>query len=161
MSRVWLKLDATYVEDDRILEAGALAELLFVRSIAYCRRRLTDGFVSAAAVRTLVVGIPEESAALVGALVGVELWLPCDGGWMVRSYDKWQQTKSDLAADAERKRNERDRERERKKERDIGGTSAVCPSDAVLAVVPDFVEDDDGLVPELLAEMRSKLKATA
>ena len=158
MSRVWLKLDATYPEDDRILEAGALAELLFVRSIAYCRRRLTDGFVSKSAVKLLALGIPDAAETLVEALVANELWLVVDGGWKVRSYEKWQQTKADLAADAERKRTERDREKERKKERDIGGTSASCPPD--IRLVPDFDEPNDTPTPTV-ADLKAMLKAKA
>lgn len=126
MSRVWVKLDATYVEDEKVMAAGALAELVFVRSIAYCRRRVTDGFISSAAVRSLTLGVPDEPATLVGALVDNGLWDVIDGGWSVRNYEVWQQTKSKLAEDAARKRTERE---ERKKERDIARTSVLRPAD--------------------------------
>lgn len=170
MSRVWVKLDATYVEDEKIMAAGALAELVFIRSIAYCRRRVTDGFISAAAVRGLVFGVPELQETLVGALVANELWDVIDGGWSVRNYGEWQQTTAKLAADAERKRADRE---ERKKERDIARTSAVRPEPSAgrptdaprtsegraFTLVPgDFDERDDRFTAKPPAALRASLK---
>jgi hypothetical protein len=126
VTRVWVKLDATYVEDEKVMAAGALAELVFIRSIAYCRRRVTDGFISSSAVRSLTLGVPDAPEALVEALVVNELWDVCAGGWTVRNYEVWQQTKAKLAEEAARKRTERE---ERKKERDIARTSTVRPAD--------------------------------
>lgn len=111
MSRIWVKLDATYVEDERIMEAGALAELVFVRSLAYCRRRVTDGAVSNAAARSLCSGIPESPETLIDALVASGLWVVAEVGWRVRSYDSWQQTSDVLKAEAARKKEERDKKR--------------------------------------------------
>jgi len=161
MTRVWVKLDATYVEDEKVMAAGALAELVFIRSIAYCRRRVTDGYVSAAAVKSLTLGVPDAPETLVEALVVNELWDVCDGGWTVRNYEVWQQTKAKLALDAERKRADRE---ERKKERDIARTSTVRPSssagrpaDALTLVPGDFTEPDD-ITPYITAA-RSALPA--
>ena len=111
MSRIWVKLDATYTEDERIMEAGALAELVFVRSLAYCRRRVTDGAVTPAAARSLCIGIPETPETLIAALVDSGLWVMQDNGWRVRSYDSWQQTSDVLKAEAARKKEERDKKR--------------------------------------------------
>lgn len=111
MSRIWVKLDATYIEDERIMEAGALAELVFVRSLAYCRRRVTDGAVSNAAARSLCNGVPESPETLIEALVASGLWLVAESGWRVRSYDSWQQTSEVLKAEAARKKEERDKKR--------------------------------------------------
>ena len=65
MSRPWVKIDATYVEDEKVMAAGALAELVFIRSIAYCRRRFTDGVIKPPAIATLTLGVPAEPLSLV------------------------------------------------------------------------------------------------
>lgn len=135
MQRPWVKIDATYVEDDKILEVGALPELLFLRSIAYCRRRATDGVVTPAASRALAFGIPDTVEALVEALVAVELWVLHPEGWYVRSYEKWQQTNSQLASEAARKRAERQRDKQEKQVRDVRTASDGRPLDAGLFAV--------------------------
>ena len=161
MSRVWVKLDATYPEDERIMAAGACAELLFIRSICYCRRRVTDGNIPASALRLLAFGIDGEPDALASTLVAHELWLTVEGGWRLRSYDVWQQTAAGLAADAERKRLERAERQREKKERDIGRTSSPRPSDTARTSTDcpkdGFVDVD--FVTATVSPLRSLLKA--
>lgn len=164
MSRVWVKLDATYVEDEKVMAAGALAELVFVRSIAYCRRRVTDGYVSAAAVRGLVLGVPEALEVLVAALVDNGLWDVTEGGWRVRNYEVWQQTKAGLAADAERKRlarAERERDKKERKGRatDVHDVSSGRPADArtVSSFDPDDVYVDAGFVHENVVALKAQV----
>lgn len=162
MSRPWVKLDATYVEDDKVMAAGALAELVFVRSIAYCRRRFTDGVIKPAAIPSLTLGVPEDSATLVEALVTNRLWAVHPDGWVVVNYEAWQLTTEKLAAEAERKR----ADREKRKDRQRPNPSSGRPSDAgrtsdghALTLVPgDFDEPDD--ITPLLADVRASLKAT-
>lgn len=130
MSRVWVKLDATYVEDERVMAAGPMAELLFIRSICYARRRVTDGHIPASAIRLLAFGIDADPHELAAALVAHGLWITVEDGWVLRSYEAWQQTREGLAADAARKRAVRAERQREKKERDIARTSSVCPQDA-------------------------------
>ena len=128
MSRPWVKIDATYVEDDKIMAAGALAELVFIRSIAYCRRRFTDGRISPAAVLSLTLGVPESSATLVEALVANRLWVVDDGGgWRVVNYDRWQMTTEKLANDAERKRADREKRQKRQRPDSSAGRATDAP----------------------------------
>lgn len=161
MSRVWVKLDATYTEDERVMAAGAMAELLFIRSICYCRRRVTDGHIPASALRMLAVGIDADPAVLAATLVEHELWLEVEGGWRLRSYDTWQQTREGLAADAARKRAERAERQREKKERDIGRTSSVRPSDTARTST-DCPQDgfvDVDFVTATVTPLRDLLKA--
>lgn len=161
MSRPWVKLDATYVEDDKVMAAGALAELVFVRSIAYCRRRFTDGVIKPAAIPSLTLGVPEDSATLVEALVVNRLWSVHPDGWVVVNYESWQMTTAKLAAEAERKRADRDK----RKDRQRPDSSAGRPTDAgrtseghALSLVPGDFDEPDDFTP-LLAEARAQLKA--
>lgn len=164
MSRPWVKIDATYVEDDKVMAAGALAELVFIRSIAYCRRRFTDGYVAVHALPSLTLGVPETSETLVGALVGNRLWAVDDvkGGWRVVNYEQWQMTSEKLAAEAERKR----AERQISKKRQRPDSSAGRPADVhaasdghPLTLVADFDEPDDRFTVPPPADLRDALKA--
>lgn len=157
MSRVWVKLDATYPEDERIMASGSRAELLFIRSICYARRRVTDGHIPASALRLLAFGIDADPATLASTLVDNELWLVDGDGWRLRSYDTWQQTKDGLAADAARKRAERAERKRDKKERDIGGTSAVCPQDVHRTHVDQADICDLDTARTRFAELRTRL----
>lgn len=160
MTRVWVKLDATYAEDERIMAAGACAELLFVRSICYCRRRVTDGHIPTSALRLLAFGIDEDAEHLAATLVANELWLEVSDGWRLRSYETWQQTKETLAQDAARKRDARAERQREKKERDIARTSSVRPSDAA-RTSDDYLEPADvtdiDTARERFAELRTVL----
>ena len=159
MTRVWVKLDATYVEDEKIMAAGALAELVFIRSIAFCRRRVTDGDLSPGAVRGLMLGVPGDPTEIVAALVTHGLWDACDQGFSVRNYAEWQQTRTKLDSEAERKRTEREeRKKERKKERDIArtftGQTTDVPRTATDApiITADYVRDNVHVLREQVTE---------
>lgn len=157
MSRVWVKLDATYPEDDRIMASGAMAELLFIRSICYCRRRVTDGHIPTSALRLLAFGIDGDAHELARTLVANELWLEADDGWRLRSYEAWQQTKEGLAQDAARKRAERAERQRDKKERDIGRTSMARPLDAARTSDDTADVTDIDLIRDRVAALRSAL----
>jgi len=55
--RPWAKLDAGYYDDEKIIAAGPMAELLFVRGIAFCRARMNDGFIRTEQLPRIAVGI--------------------------------------------------------------------------------------------------------
>ena len=102
-------LSAHYYKDDAIAEAGEKAELLFVRGLAFCADVLKDGFISdIQVVRYPGIGM-RDVAARARRLVEVGLWLRDDerGGYVVKSWEKWNQTldeiKAKQRADAERK----------------------------------------------------------
>ena len=100
-------LSAHYYKDDAIAEAGEKAELLFVRGLAFCADVLKDGFISdVQLVRFVGVGM-RDAQARATRLVDAELWERVDGGYVVRSWEKWNQSLSEIKAkqkaDAERK----------------------------------------------------------
>lgn len=108
-------LSAHYYKDDAIAEAGPMAELLYVRGLAFCADVLSDGFISDTQLARFVGnGIPAfrkhaERLVLAGlwekaedSLFGAE---GC--GYRVRSWAKWNLTKAEIQAkqrkDSERK----------------------------------------------------------
>lgn len=101
-------LSATYYEDDAILEAGPMAELLFVRSIAFCAKTLSDGFVSSRQLSRSLAPDLDDAEDLAEVLVTVGLWTHADGGYTVRSWLKWNRSREEItrnrAKDAARKR---------------------------------------------------------
>lgn len=164
MTRVWVKLDATYVEDEKIMAAGALAELVFIRSIAYCRRRFTDGVIKPGAIASLTLGVPETPATLVEALVANGLWVVHPDGWEVLNFAVWQLTTTKLAIEAERKRADREKRQSRQRPNLSVGRPSDAPrtSDgrALTIVAGDFDEPDDRFTAKPPATLRDQLKAT-
>lgn len=108
-------LSAHYYKDDAIAEAGPMAELLYVRGLAFCADVLSDGFISDTQLSRFVgVGIPSPRKHA-ERLVLVGLWekaqpdlLGAEGtGFVVKAWAKWNLTKSQIQEkqrkDAERK----------------------------------------------------------
>lgn len=111
---VWIAVDAGLLLgigklDDCELDR-AQQGWLYLAIIAFCRQRLTDGFVKdAEAIRVVQAAMPAAStdrkltperrlADLVGCgLLKRERW-----GWRVPDYAEWQQTKADVRALSER-----------------------------------------------------------
>lgn len=108
-------LSAHYYKDDNVAEAGPMAELLYVRGLAFCADVLSDGFISETQlVRFVGVGIPQPKKHA-ERLVLVGLWEKAEPGlfggegcgYVVRAWSKWNLTQAEIREkqkrDAERK----------------------------------------------------------
>lgn len=102
-------LSAHYYKDDAIARAGERAELLFIRGLAFCADVLEDGFISDVQLaRFPGVGM-KDAPVRAARLVEVGLWDRDDkrAGYVVKSWDKWNQSISEIKAkqrlDADRK----------------------------------------------------------
>lgn len=100
-------LSAHYYKDDAIADAGPMAELLYVRGLAFCADVLSDGFISHTQLTRYVgVGIPQYRKHA-EKLCEVGLWLHEEGGYWVKSWAKWNLTEAEIREkqkrDAERK----------------------------------------------------------
>ena len=84
----WVKLSVNYFDDDRIMEVGVEAELLFVRGLAWAKRSDSSRITKGALIR-LGLGLSDPTTA-VSRLVEVGLWLSADNGWDVAAWDVWQ-----------------------------------------------------------------------
>lgn len=103
MSDLFVKLDAEYASDPKLLEAGPLAELLYVRSLCFCKRTLVDGFIRERQLAVIAVGIPSPSKHA-AALVEVGAWERVDGGWQVAAWLKRNKSARQIAEEREAKR---------------------------------------------------------
>lgn len=87
---LFVPLDASYAQDPKILDLDdERSELLFIRSLAYCKAHLTDGLIHRRALHQIAPFVddiaPDELAA---DLVRVGLWTATDRGWRVTSWLK-------------------------------------------------------------------------
>lgn len=103
----YVPLAAHYFMDDAILEAGPDAELLFVRCLSFLASVPSDGFITERQVRTIVGlglrGVPKR----LEKLLDVGLLEAVDGGFVARSWQKWNKSTEEvgklLARDRDRK----------------------------------------------------------
>jgi hypothetical protein len=84
----FVPLDVNYAHDRAIRAAGPLAELLFIRGMAYSRGKRTNGMLPDYDLPVFGVGIPALTKHA-KALVREALWVEVDGGWAIRSWEKW------------------------------------------------------------------------
>lgn len=105
-------LSATYYQDDDIAEAGEAAELLYLRGLAFCAGRASDGYMSDSQVARFVgIGL-DDVQERAKRLVNVGLWERIDGGYVIRAWLKWNKSAEELgqyrAQDRDRKREKPD-----------------------------------------------------
>lgn len=109
---LYVPLDVNYVTDEGIRRAGPAAELLYIRGLAYSKRTQSDGFLPDYDMPVISVGLPQVRESIT-ALTERELWLPVDGGWQIRSWQRWNETHKEAADKrkraADRQRRSRDR----------------------------------------------------
>ncbi len=105
-------LAVSYYRDDAILEAGEKAELMYVRGLAYCGEAQSDGFITDRQMVSIVGLGMRDAAKRADVLVRVGLWERVAGGYVVRSWLKWNRSTEEigrrLKADRERKQNRAD-----------------------------------------------------
>lgn len=87
MAGLFIQLDVEYYEDDKVILAGALGECLFVRSLAFAKRTLSDGAISRARLDRLALGVPQPTK-VAARLVEVGLWTETNEGWTITAWSK-------------------------------------------------------------------------
>lgn len=100
-------LSATYFYDDAILEAGERAEILFVRTLAFLSSSASDGYVTERQLVKVIGAGLTRVPDRVRRLSSVGLISAAPGGFVVRSWSKWNKTAEEigkyLKQDRERK----------------------------------------------------------
>lgn len=100
---LYVKLDASYDDDDKIIRAGEKAELLYIRGLCLAKRILSDGFVSDAHLpRFGLSGVQ----ARAGKLVEVGLWERDDdaGGYWIIAWLKHNRSAAEVDEIREKRR---------------------------------------------------------
>lgn len=104
---VWVRLDDAFYDHPKVMKAGALAELLWVRSLAWCNRNRPtspDGTFPLEVVwrlasfcpRLTVDGDSVSPADLATALVREGLWDEVPGGYRIHDYSEYQLSDAQL-----------------------------------------------------------------
>jgi hypothetical protein len=84
---LFVPLDVNYADDDKIIDAGPMAELLYVRSLAFVKRARTNGDIAANQIPLIGARITRPRA-LAERLVEVGLWERTGSGLYVSAWLK-------------------------------------------------------------------------
>jgi hypothetical protein len=144
---IYVRLDANYDTDEAMLEVSPLAELIFIRALAYSKRKQTDGVVPRRALNRIGLRLDVDLDDLAAQLVAAELWSTTESGWEITGWSKWQFTKQEVDAASERNR-QRAFQRHHREGRHDHEPHPECPSCAggmplAPESVPKTVPQDD------------------
>lgn len=100
-------LSAHYYKDDALMRAGERAEVLFTRGLAFCSEVLSDGLITDSQIQLIGIGLTGLTNRA-RKLCEVGLWERVDGGYNVRTWLTWNQSRDEILdaaqRDSERKR---------------------------------------------------------
>ena len=85
----WVKLSDDYYEDPRFGDVPPLAELLWVRGLAWCNRN-GERVLTRRAVAALSADMDCPPEALTAHLVACGSWIEHPPGWVIHNYEKYQ-----------------------------------------------------------------------
>lgn len=104
MSGLYVKLDVEYMSNPKLLEAGPLAELLFVRSLCFAKRTMKDGVLTRSQVGLLTYGVPSAKRHI-DALVNQGLWHDVgNGSYQIAGWLERNKSASQIEHESEVKR---------------------------------------------------------
>lgn len=98
MTGLYVKIDVEYASDEKMIAAGPLGELLYIRSLAFCKKNpTTDGRISTHQLATVGIGIPnlKKHAA---RLTEVGAWNVTKTGWVISAWLKRNRSSADIQA---------------------------------------------------------------
>jgi hypothetical protein len=85
---VWVRLEDEFPDHPKVDAAGPLASWLFVTSLCYANKHLTNGFISESRVKRLAD--LDDPLAAAKRLVQVGLWEVAKGGYQIHDYHGYQ-----------------------------------------------------------------------
>jgi hypothetical protein len=96
---LYAKIACSLPDDPKIIRAGPMGELLYIRSVLWCREHLTDGVIERPVVPRLTIGFPHPSRAI-SRLLAANLWTTHDLGFAIprQIWTKWNPTADQVKA---------------------------------------------------------------
>jgi hypothetical protein len=85
MPGLYVPLDVNYFDDDKILTVPPMAELLYVRGLAFAKRARTNGLLAGRQLGVFGARI-DHAKRYAGLLVGCGLWQQVDDGWYITAW---------------------------------------------------------------------------
>lgn len=122
---LYAKIDCAFPEDPKVIEAGDIAELVYLRCVLKCRELLTDGVIHRVRLDRWTVGIRGKATVHAARLVEVGLWELHPDGWRIPHavWAKWNPLASDVQDKREEEANRKRAYREAMKSQRDNGTS--------------------------------------
>lgn len=107
----WVRIDDSFPDHPKAVQAGPMACWLYVCSIAYANRYLTDGFIPERQIWRLIDS--DDAEALADALIDAGLWEQAENGYQIHDYLDYQpsaeRVKADRVTNAQRQAKWRER----------------------------------------------------
>lgn len=117
----WVRVDDSFADHPKVIEAGPMASWLYVCGLTYCARLLTDGFIPDGQVRKLAD--LDGAKQLAEKLVEVGLWERADDGYRVHDYLEYNPTADKVRADRKAAQERMQRHRSGEVRANIEGSS--------------------------------------
>lgn len=109
----WVRIDDEWPTHPKALAAGLHGRALQVSGLCHCNRHETDGFISDASLRLLIV-TAEVDADTPQRLVEVGMWTREEGGYRIHDYLAYNPSHADLETKREAGRERARKSQERK-----------------------------------------------
>ena len=90
----WVRLDDAIYDHPKFDAVPKPSRWVWICSLAYANRHLTDGFIPSHALRRI-----NGSSRDAGELVTAGLWLPDDGGWEIHDYLEHQRSREQIESE--------------------------------------------------------------
>lgn len=84
----WVKLDDNWDQHVKFSDVGDLGRILWVRALTYSCRVKSNGLVPRGRIREFVS--VRNTKQLEAKLIAAGLWIPCEAGYMIHDFDKYQ-----------------------------------------------------------------------
>lgn len=97
MTGLFLPLDVNYYHDEEFHDAGAYAELLYIRGNCWVKANARDGRIARSQLALFAIGIPNPTKHA-AALVLAGLWQETGAGWFIPAYLKRNRSKAQIDA---------------------------------------------------------------
>ena len=100
----WIKLDDQWMDHPKIIRAGRDARDMWLASITWCAKHLTDGVFPENLLPALAISAGVDIAnvkQIARVLLGVCLWDACENGYKVHDYLDYNPTKEQALANKE------------------------------------------------------------
>ncbi len=129
---VWFRVDDGWHSHPKVLELSLSACGLWAKAGSWSADHLTDGFVPAAAVRSL-----GGTAKMAAELVAAGLWTAADGGWRFHQWEHHQPSRESVERERLQKRDRQRRWRESNPSTDTSRDSSTNElRDALVSLPP-------------------------
>lgn len=127
MSGLYVPLDVEFDSDDKLILAGPMAELLYIRSLAFAKRTMSNGDITNAQLVVIGRGIPNAKKHA-KKLEDVGAWRTTTTGWHIAAWLKRNKSVDAIATEREVKKAASVKaNHERWHVGDTGKPSALCP----------------------------------